>query len=138
MKHFARIATVAVFALFAASAFAKDTRVVGLVFDKGAETATIPDEIKGDEPVMYRFRAKRGQSLAVALKPLNRNTDFILCARFRRLGQPTLRGQGGQRWTACRAGVAQCRARPRRACQVRSRDYLEESRAVGGARSLPE
>jgi hypothetical protein len=79
MKHFARIATVAVFALFAASAFAKDTRVVGLVFDKGAETATIPDEIKGDEPVMYRFRAKRGQSLAVALKPLNRNTDFILC-----------------------------------------------------------
>lgn len=77
MKHFAGIAAVAAFALFAATAFAKDTRVVGLVFDKGAETATIPDETKGDEPVMYRFRAKKGQSLSVTLNPGSQNVDFI-------------------------------------------------------------
>ncbi len=78
MKYLARSAAIALFALFAASAFARDTRVVGVVFDKGAETAQITDEIKGDEPVMYRFRAKKGQFLSVTLNPKNQNADFIL------------------------------------------------------------
>ena len=78
MKNIAKTAAAALLALFAASALAKDTRMVGLVFDKGAETAQIPDEIKGDEAVMYRFRAKKGQSLAVALTPRNQNANFIL------------------------------------------------------------
>jgi len=78
MSPLTRTIAAVTLALAATVAHAKDTRMVGLVFDKGAETARVPDEIKGDEPVMYRFRAKKGQSLSVALNPENRNTGFIL------------------------------------------------------------
>ena len=72
--------------LFATIAFAKDsrlppdTRMVGVVFHKGADTAHIVDEIKGAQPVMYRFKAVKGQSLVVELRPKDQNTEFILFA----------------------------------------------------------
>lgn len=80
MKRIATTAAAALVALFSVAAFAKDIRMVGLAFERGAETAQIADEVKGDEPVMYRFRAATGQVLAVVLSPKNRNTDFILYA----------------------------------------------------------
>jgi len=80
MKRIATTAAAALVALFAVTTFAKDTRMVGVAFERGAETAQIADEIKGDEPVMYRFRAKKGQPLSVVLSPKNQNTDFILYA----------------------------------------------------------
>lgn len=80
MKRIATTVAAALLALCAVTAFAKDTRMVGLAFERGAETAQIADEIKGDEPVMYRFRAKKGQPLAVVLSPKDQNADFILYA----------------------------------------------------------
>lgn len=63
-----------------ATPFPKDTRVVGVVFDKGADTVKIPDETKRDAPVMYRVRAKKGQTLTIILSPENQNADFVLYA----------------------------------------------------------
>lgn len=80
MKRIATTAAAALLALFAVTAMAKDIRMVGVAFERGAETAQIADEVKGDEPVMYRFRAATGQVLSVVLSPKNRNTDFILYA----------------------------------------------------------
>lgn len=80
MKRIATTAAAALLALFAVTAIAKDIRMVGVAFERGAKTAQIADEVRGDEPVMYRFRAATGQYLAVVLSPKNRNTDFIVYA----------------------------------------------------------
>lgn len=80
MKWIAATAAAVLFALFTMTGFAKDIRMVGVAFERGAETAQITDEIKSDEPVMYRFRAATGQFLAVVLSPKNQNTDLILYA----------------------------------------------------------
>lgn len=80
MNRIATTVAAALLALFTVTAFAKDIRMVGVAFERGAETAQIADEVKGDEPVMYRFRAANGQYLEVVLGPKNRNTDFILYA----------------------------------------------------------
>ncbi len=80
MKRIATTAAAALLALFAVTAIAKDIRMVGVAFERGADTARIADEVKGDEPVMYRFRAATGQDLSVVLSPKNGNTDFILYA----------------------------------------------------------
>ena len=63
-----------------ASAFPRDTRVVGVVFDPGEDTINIADETKTDAPVMYRFRATQGQSLSVALSTESEKADFKLYA----------------------------------------------------------
>jgi hypothetical protein len=80
MKRLATTAAAALLALFAVTANAKDIRMVGVAFERGAETAQIADEVKGNEPVMYRFQAKKGQPLSVVLSPKNQNTDFIVYA----------------------------------------------------------
>jgi len=80
MKRIVTTAAAALLALFATGTFAKDIRMVGVAFERGAERAQIADEIKGDEPVMYRFRATTGQLLSVVLSPKNQNADFILYA----------------------------------------------------------
>ena len=57
-----------------------NTRMVGLVFDPGADTAEITDEISGAETVMYRFKGAPGQDLRVSLRPNNQHTEFLLYA----------------------------------------------------------
>jgi hypothetical protein len=56
------------------------TRLVGAVFDKGAQTTRIADGIEGNQPVMYRFKPKKGQLVAVELRPRNQDTEFVLFA----------------------------------------------------------
>lgn len=65
-------------AMFAGAAY--DVRMVGIVFDPGADSADITDTITGDESVMYRFRPKEGQTLRVRLDADNDHTDFIVYA----------------------------------------------------------
>jgi len=86
MKRFAKLAGIALLALAGVSAQAgdprlpPDTRMVGVVFHKGADTAHVVDEIKGDQPVMYRFKPAKGQALTVELRPKDQNTEFVLFA----------------------------------------------------------
>ncbi len=81
MKPLNRYSAVALLTLVAGLASAAyDVRMVGIVFDDGADTAELSDSITGDESVMYRFRAKDGQRLRVVLRPGNDNTHFILYA----------------------------------------------------------
>ena len=72
--------TAALLALITAAAFADNTRMVGVVFDPGADTAELSDELKGDESVMYRFRPSRGQVLTVSLSAEDPDTAFIVYA----------------------------------------------------------
>jgi len=69
-----------VFTMFGCATTANDTRMVGLVFDPGADTAEITDQITGSESVMYRFQAKHGESIHVSLRPDNQHTEFVLYA----------------------------------------------------------
>ncbi len=78
MKSLMTVPVAAVLALASMHASADDTRMVGVVFDKGADTIEIADEVQADESVMYRLRAKEGQVLSVSLRPLDENTEFIL------------------------------------------------------------
>jgi hypothetical protein len=80
MKRIATTAVATLLALFDVTALARDIRMVGVAFERGAETAQITDEVKADEPVMYRFRAATGQDFAFVLSPKNRNVDLILYA----------------------------------------------------------
>jgi hypothetical protein len=82
MKHLAAVLVMLMLALSSAfaSPFPKDTRVVGLAFDKGGKTITIPDEATRAAPVMYRFKAAKGQSLSVVLKSANQDAEFRLYA----------------------------------------------------------
>ena len=72
-----------------------DTRMVGLVFDPGAETAEITDEIAGSESVMYRFKGKPGQDLRVSLRPNNQRTEFVLYAPGKWPGEEMYRSKTG-------------------------------------------
>jgi hypothetical protein len=47
-----------------------------VVFAKGASSATIKGQLKGDETVDYVVRASAGQTLTVSLKPSNRSNYF--------------------------------------------------------------
>ena len=80
MRFLTRV-TAAALAAFAVHTFAGDNvRMVGLVFDRGHDTAEIADELSGDESVMYRFRPKVGQFIHVSLRPNNQHTEFKLYA----------------------------------------------------------
>ncbi len=81
MKLLARAAVVISLSAFAALALsAYDVRMVGVVFDPGAEQIEVTETITGDESVMYRFRPKEGQTLHVRLEADNDHTDFIVYA----------------------------------------------------------
>lgn len=68
-------------AVVAATALAAyNVRMVGVVFDAGADTFESSDKLTADESVMYRFRPKEGQNLHVRLSPDNDHTDFIVYA----------------------------------------------------------
>ena len=77
-----QIATMLLFLLtmYGCATTTDNTRMVGLVFDPGADTAEITDEITGSESVMYRFKGRPGQDLKVSLRPNNRHTEFLLYA----------------------------------------------------------
>lgn len=47
-----------------------------LAFAKGASSATVKGQIKGDQMVDYVVRAAAGQTLAITLKPSNPSTYF--------------------------------------------------------------
>jgi len=47
-----------------------------VTFAKGASSATIKGQVKGDETIDYLVRAGAGQTLSVALKPSNRSNYF--------------------------------------------------------------
>jgi len=59
---------------------AYDVRVVGVVFDRGADQMEVADTIEGNESVMYRLRPKEGQAFRVRLSADNDHTDFIVYA----------------------------------------------------------
>jgi len=87
MKPFVKLAgLVLLFLISVSSAYSgdprlpPDTHMVGVVFHKGADTAHVVDEIKGGQPVMYRFKPGKGQSLVVELRPKDENTEFVLFA----------------------------------------------------------
>lgn len=88
MRLLSHVTTAVLLAAFAAHAYpAEDIRMVGVAFHKGADTADIADKLTGKESVMYRFRAKNGQFLQVALRPKDQQTDFILYAPGKWPGQ---------------------------------------------------
>lgn len=81
MKPLARYALAGLLTTFTAIAFAAyDIRMVGLVFDDGAPTAELADQITGDEAVMYRFRPRQGQLIEVSLKSDSDDAEFTLYA----------------------------------------------------------
>jgi hypothetical protein len=51
-------------------------RTERVTFAKGASSAEIKGQVKGDEYVDYQVRAAAGQTLTVTLKPTNRSTYF--------------------------------------------------------------
>lgn len=59
---------------------ASNDRMAGLVFDPGADTAELADQISGDESVMYRFQAKDGQFLSVSLQSDSEDTEMVVYA----------------------------------------------------------
>ncbi len=80
MRFSTRLAGAALAAIALQAVAGDNVRMVGVVFDRGADTAEIADKITGDESVMYRFKANDGQFLQVSLRPDNQHTDFILYA----------------------------------------------------------
>ncbi len=81
MKLLVPTAVVAVLLTCGAVAFAAyDVRMVGVVFDPGAEQIKVTETITGDESVMYRFRPHKGQTLHVRLETDSDHTAFIVYA----------------------------------------------------------
>jgi hypothetical protein len=74
---FRRLATVAAIALAAPVAVdASDAKTVRVHFNKGATGTIVSGEIKGDEYILYKLGAKKGQFLTVYLRPDNASTGF--------------------------------------------------------------
>lgn len=49
-------------------------------FDRGRDNAVLTDRISGEEYVIYRLNARKGQFLSISLRPDNQGTDFNLYA----------------------------------------------------------
>jgi hypothetical protein len=74
---FRRLAAAVAIALAApAAAFASDAKTVHVHFNKGATGTIVSGKIKGDEYILYKLGAKKGQFLTVSLRPDNASTGF--------------------------------------------------------------
>ena len=76
-----------VLALSGCATSGDDIRMVGVVFDPGADTIEITDEITGPGSVMYRFEGEPGEMLQVSLRPDDQRTEFVLYAPGRWPGE---------------------------------------------------
>ncbi len=95
-RHSVRFFAAGLIAAFAAQAGASDdVRMVGVVFDRGADTFETTDTIAGKESVMYRFKGKDGQYIRVSLRPNNQHTDFVLRAPGKWPGEEMYNSQAG-------------------------------------------
>ena len=83
------------FTMYGCATTTDNTRMVGLVFDPGADTAEITDEITGSESVMYRFKGKPGQDLRISLRPNNQRTEFVLYAPGKWPGEEMYNSKAG-------------------------------------------
>ncbi len=85
--------------LAAGPAQAGDARTEHVKFAHGSTSASISDQIQGDEYLVYKLRAKNGQFLRVRLTADNQNTDFNLYIPGRGPGDEALYNSemGGKR-----------------------------------------
>jgi hypothetical protein len=100
MKLFKVLALVAVTMWLAAGyALAGDARTERVKFAHGSSSASISDQIEGEEYVVYKLRAKNGQFLRVNLSADNENTDFNIYIPGRGPGDEALYNSatGGKR-----------------------------------------
>ena len=63
--------------LIAPSAIAEDSRTVEVLFDEGANSTTITDQIAGYQNVHYTVRARSGQQITVDLQAENKHIAYF-------------------------------------------------------------